>query len=85
MRDRRVREATQLSDLFSAMHPHNPELTASVTKEIVSCGCKGVLLPFEGLDELPSSFLGEDSLLLEILHGFSLPEVTLADIGPYKH
>ena len=77
MRDRRVREAKKLSDLFSAMHPHDPELTASATKEIVSRGGKGVLLLLEGLDELPSSLLAEDSLLLEILQGFSLPEVTL--------
>ena len=77
MRDRRVREATKLTDLFNALHPHDPELTASVTKEVVSFGGKGVLLLFEGLDELPSSLLAEDSLLLEILQGFSLPEVTL--------
>ena len=77
MRDRRVREAKKLSDLFNALHPHDPELTVSVTKEVVSCGGKGVLLLFEGLDELPSSLLGDDSLLLEILQGFSLPEVTL--------
>ena len=77
MRDRRVREATKLTNLFNALHPHDPELTANVTKEVVSCGGKGVLLLFEGLDELPSSLLAEDSLLLEILQGFSLPEVTL--------
>ena len=77
MRDRRVREATNLSDLFNVLHPHDPELTANVTKEVVSCGGKGVLLLFEGLDELPSSLLAEDSFLLEILQGFSLPEVTL--------
>ena len=77
MRDRRVREAQKLSDLFNALHPHDPELTASVTKEVVSCGGKGVILLFEGLDELPSFMLAEDSLLLEILQGFSLPKVTL--------
>ena len=77
MRDRRVREAKKLSDLFNALHPHDPELTASVTKEVVSCGGKGVILLFEGLDELPSFMLAEDSLLLEILQGFSLPKVTL--------
>ena len=77
MRDRRVREATKLTDLFSAVYPHDPELTASVTKDVLSRGGKGVLLLFEGLDELPSSLLGEDSLLLEILQGLSLPEVTL--------
>ena len=77
MRDRRVREAKKLSDLFNALHPHDLELTASVTKEVVSCGGKGVLLLFEGLDELPSFMLAEDSLLLEILQGFSLPKVTL--------
>ena len=77
MRDRRVREAQKLSNLFNALHPHDPELTASVTKEVVSCGGKGVILLFEGLDELPSFMLAEDSLLLEILQGFSLPKVTL--------
>ena len=77
MRDRRVREATKLIDLFNAMHPHNQELTESVTKDVVSRGGKGVLLLFEGLDELPLSLLTEDSILLEILQGFSLPKVTL--------
>ena len=77
MRDRRVREATKLTDLFSAVYPHDPEFTASVTKDVLSRGGKGVLLLFEGLDELPCSLLGEDSLLLEILQGLSLPEVTL--------
>ena len=77
MRDRRVREATKLTDLFSAVYPHDPELTTSVTKYFLSRGGKGILLLFEGLDELPSSLLAEDSLLLEILQGFSLPEVTL--------
>ena len=77
MRDRRVREAKKLSDLFSAMYPHDPELTASVTEEVVSRGGKGVFFLLEGLDELPSSLLADDSLLLEILQGFSLPEVTL--------
>ena len=77
MRDRRVREATKLTDLFSAVYPHDPELTASVTKDVLSRGGKGVLLLFEGLDELPCSLLGEDSLLLEIMQGLSLPEVTL--------
>ena len=77
MRDRRVREAKKLSDLFNALHPHDPELAVRVTKEVVSCGGKGVLLLFEGLDELPSFVLAEDSLLLEILQGFSLPKVTL--------
>ena len=78
-----------ISDLFNALRQHDPELTAIVTKEVVSCGGKGVILLFEGLDELPSFMLAEDSLLLEILQGFSLPKVTLvvtiADLGPYRH
>ena len=77
LRDRRVREAKKLSDIFSAVYPHDQVLTTSVTKEVLSHGGKEVLLLFEGLDELPSTLLGEDSLLLEILQGLSLPEVTL--------
>ena len=74
MRDRRVREAKKLSDLF---YTEDQELSQNVAKEIISSGGEGVLFLFEGLDELPTTLLAEDSLLLNIFQGLSLPEVTL--------
>ena len=74
MRDRRVREAKKLSDLF---YTEDQELSQNVAKEIISSGGEGILFLFEGLDELPTTLLAEDSLLLNIFQGLSLPEVTL--------
>ena len=76
MRDTRIREAKTLTDLFSSLNPFNFDLCESVAKEVASSGGRGVIILFEGLDELPSSLLRNDhSLLNEILGGF-LPEVT---------
>lgn len=73
MREKKVREATTLVDLFYSL---DQKLSMSVAEEVISRSGKGVLLLFEGLDELPSSLLSEDSFLLEILQGISLPELT---------
>ena len=74
MREKRVREAKTLVDLFYAL---DRKLSQSVAEEVISRSGKGVLLLFEGLDELPSSLLSEESFLLEILQGISLPELTI--------
>ena len=74
MRNRRVREAKKLSDLF---YTEDQALSENVAKEIISSGSEGILFLFEGLDELPTTLLAEDSLLLNIFQGLSLPEVTL--------
>ena len=74
MRDRRVREAKKLSDLF---YTEDLELSQNVAKQIISSGGEGILFLFEGLDELPTTLLAEDSLLLNIFQGLSLPAVTL--------
>ena len=74
MREKRVREAKTLVDLFCSL---DRKLSQSVAEEVISRSGKGVLLLFEGLDELPSSLLSEESFLLEILQGISLPELTI--------
>lgn len=73
MRDKRVREAKTLADLFYSL---DPKLSSSVADEVISRNGKGVLLLFEGLDELPLSVLSEDSFLLEILQATCLPGIT---------
>ena len=76
MRDTRVREAKTLTALFSSLNPFDEGLCDSTAKEVASRGGKGVIFLFEGLDELPSSFLTSDhSLLLAVLEGY-LPCVT---------
>ncbi len=78
MRDTRVREAQTLSDVFGCLNPHDKELAESTANEVAKNGGKGVLFLFEGLDEFPSTLLqDEQSLLVEILQGLSLPEVTV--------
>ena len=65
MRDTRVREAKTLTALFSSLNPFDEGLCDSTAKEVASCGSKGVVFLFEGLDELPSSHL-EDAHSLHL-------------------
>ena len=74
MREKRVREAKTLVDLFYSLEQ---KFSQTIAEEVISRSGKGVLLLFEGLDELPSSLLSEESFLLEILQGISLPELTI--------
>ena len=71
MRDPRVREAKTLSDLINY---HNNK---AVAQEILEKGGKGVLLLFEGIDELPAACLDEKSLFMDLFRGILLPEATI--------
>ena len=72
MSDRKVREATELKHLFSHL---DKKLSEAVAEEVIRKNGVNVIFFFEGLDELPSNFLGEDCFLLELLRGV-LPLLT---------
>ena len=78
MRDKKVKEAKNLVDLFYHL---DAKLSSEVAQEISDREGKGVLLIFEAIDELPSAIdmlrKGDNSLLTDIIHGTQLPEATL--------
>ena len=74
MRDTRVREATQLSDLFFS---EDKEVSRNLAKDICNNKGRGTLFLMEGIDELPASCLADDTLLSNLLQGLSLPKVTI--------
>ena len=73
VRDRQVQEARDLADLF---YHHDASLQHSVTQEVVATRGEGVLLIFDGLDQLPPP-TQKSSLLMQILHGALLPRATI--------
>ena len=71
MRDPRVREAKTLSDLI------NYHDNKAVAQEILEKGGEGLLLLFEGIDELPAACLDEGSVFMDLFRGILLPEATI--------
>ena len=78
MRDKKVKEAKNLIDLF---YHSDAKLSSEVAQEISDGEGKGVLLIFEAIDELPSAIdmlnKDDDSLLTDLIRGIQLPEATL--------
>ena len=78
MRDKKVKEAKNLVDLF---YHSDARLSSEVAQEISDGEGKGVLLIFEAIDELPSAIdmlnKDNDSLLTDLIRGIQLPEATL--------
>ncbi len=72
-RERYVREAKELKDLFKHL---NKKLSVNVADDVISRNGENVLFFFEGLDELPSHYFSKESLLLEIFRG-ALPQLTI--------
>ena len=74
LRERRVQNASSLQEIF--YHRDN-ELSQNVVKEVCRCEGEGVLLIFDGFDEMPTSIVQDkDSLLMELISGTSLPRAT---------
>ena len=75
LRDKHVREAKTLYDLFFYDDPEEQKL---IVKEIVKSNGKDILLLFEGYDELPAQLQRDkESILLQIISGRRLPEATV--------
>ena len=74
LRERRVQSASSLQEIF---YHDDKELSQSVVKEVFSSEGEGVLLIFDGFDEMPTSvFQDKDSLLMALISGNSLPRAT---------
>ena len=68
LRERRVQNASSLQEIF---YHDDKALSQSVVKEVFRSEGEGVLLIFDGFDEMPSSVVqDEESLIMRLIHGF---------------
>ena len=74
LRDKSVRAAKNISDLFQY---YDHQIQQAAVEEIQRTGGKGVLLLFEGYDELPEGLRSENSDFLNVITGRELPEATV--------
>ena len=74
LRDKSVRAAKNISDLFRYF---DHQIQQVAVEEIQRTGGKGVLLLFEGYDELPEELRTDNSIFLDIITGRELPEATV--------
>ena len=74
LRDKGVQAAKSISDLFQY---HNHQVQQAAVEEIQRTGGKGVLLIFEGYDELPEQMRIENSIFLDVITGRELPVATV--------
>ena len=74
LRDKSVRAAKNISNLFRY---HRQHIQQAAVEEIQDAGGKGVLLLFEGYDELPEESRRESSVFLDVITGRELPEATV--------
>ena len=74
LRDKSVRGARCVSDLFQY---HDNQVQQAAVDEIQRTGGKGVLLLFEGYDELPEAMRTENSIFLDVITGRELPDATV--------
>ena len=71
LRERRVQNASSLQEIF---YHRDKKISQGVVDEAHRCEGKGVLLIFDGFDEMPTSVVQDkDSLLMELISGTSLP------------
>ena len=74
LRERRVQNASSLQKIF---YHSDKKISKSVVDEVHKCEGEGVLLIFDGFDEMPTSVVQDkDSLLMELISGTSLPRAT---------
>ena len=69
-----MRAAKSISDLFRY---RDHQIQQAVVEEIQRTWGKGVLLLFEGYDELPEKLRSESSVFLKVITGEELPEATV--------
>ena len=74
LRDETVQAAMNISDLFRY---HKRYIQHAAVEEIQDMGGKGVLLLFEGYDELPEKLRKKSSVFLDVITGRELPEATV--------
>jgi hypothetical protein len=76
LRDKSVRNAECLGDLIK--YPRDAKIQSEIVKEVYKRGGRGVLLLFEGYDELPASLRQDGSLFKNIIQdGYKFDEGTV--------
>ncbi len=78
LREKKFREASCVSDLF---HFYDADLQKQVVHEVIKDGGRGVLLLFDGYDELPTELRTQNSIFLDVIHGRVLPQATVLITG----
>ena len=74
LRDETLQAAKNISDLFRY---HKRHIQQAAVEEIQDTGGKGVLLLFEGYDELSEKLRKKSSVFLDVITGRELPEATV--------
>ena len=74
LRDKKVQAAKNISDLFRF---HRGHIQQAAVEEIQETGGKGVLLLFEGYDELSEELRTKSSVFLDVITEEKLPEATV--------
>ena len=74
LRDKSVRAAKNIFDLFRY---HDHQIQQAAVEKIQTTAGKGVLLLFDGYDELPEELRTENSIFIDIITGRELPEATV--------
>ena len=74
LRDESVRAAKNISDLFQY---HDYQIQQAAVEEIQRTGGKGVLLLFEGYEQLPEELRTKNSIFPDVITGRELPEATV--------
>ena len=74
LRDETVQAAKNISDLLQY---HHHQIQQAAVNVIQKTGGKGVLLLFEGYDELPQKLCTKRSVILDVITGKKLPEATV--------
>ena len=74
LRDEPVQAAKNISDLFRY---HKRHIQQAAVEKIQDTGGKGVLLLFEGYDELPEKLRRKSSVFLDVITRRELPEATV--------
>ena len=74
LRDKRIREAKTMHDLF---HYYDKQIQRAVVCNVIATLGEGVLLLFEGFDELPTEMRERSSLFLDIIKGECMPAATI--------
>ena len=74
LRDKNVRAAKNISDLFQY---RDHQIQQAAVEEIQKTWGKGVLLLFEGYDELPEELRTKSSIFLDVITGEELPDATV--------
>ena len=77
LREKRVQQAKSIGDLFYYKNDSDSDIKAMVVREIQGNDGAGVLLVFEGFDELPAQLRQENSLFMDIIKGERLTKATI--------